>query len=108
MLLLLGTQEAIHRYTEEMLENIDPEKDIVYVPDMFMHHTEFDKQIQDMKESSPPIISTQSKEYIEALLDSNLDFNVTTAFVYNGDLLHRDVDKAMAIKIYYNYGLELR
>ncbi len=73
-------------------------------------YTEFKILIEDLKSDNPPVITTQNKEFIEYLLESDLDFNVTTAYLDEDDkkLAHRDVTKETAKEMVYNMGLELR
>ena len=108
MLLLLGKPEAIKKYTEEMLPDIDEYSDIVYYPGDEAHYTEFKSLIEDLKSDNPPVIVTQNKEFIETLLESDLEFDVTTAYWYEEKLYHRDVTKETAKEMIQVMGLELR
>lgn len=110
MLLLLGKPEAIRKYIKEMLPDIDEYSDVVYYPGKEAHYTEFKILIEDLKSDNPPVITTQNKEFIEYLLESDLNFNVTTAYLDEDDkkLAHRDVTKETAKEMVYNMGLELR
>lgn len=110
MLLLLGKSEAIRKYIKEMLPDIDEYSDVVYYPGKEAHYTEFKILIEDLKSDNPPVITTQNKEFIEYLLESDLDFNVTTVYLDEDDkkLAHRDVTKETAKEMVYNMGLELR
>lgn len=109
MLLLLGKPEAIRKYIKEMSPDIDEYSDVVYYPGK-EHYTEFKILIEDLKSDNPPVVTTQNKEFIEYLLESDLDFNVTTSYLDEDDkkLAHRDVTKETAKEMVYNMGLELR
>ena len=76
MLLLLGKPEAIRKYIKEMSPDIDEYSDVVYYPGK-EHYTEFKILIEDLKSDNPPVVTTQNKEFIEYLLESDLDFNGT-------------------------------
>ena len=106
MLLLLGKPEAIKKYIKEMLPDIDE----YYYPCEEAHYTEFKNLIENLKSDNPPVVITQNKEFIDYLLESDLDFNVTTAYLDEDDkkLAHRDVTKELAKEMVYNMGLELR
>ena len=110
MLLLLGKPKAIRKYIREMLSDIDEYSDVVYYPGNYEHYTEFKSLIENLKSDNPPVIITQNKEFIEYLLESDLDFNVTTAYWDEDDkkLANRDVTKELAKEMVYNMGLELR
>ena len=110
MLLLLGKRDAINRYIKEMLPDIDEYSGIVYYPGSYAHYTEFKGLIEDLKSDDPPVVITQNKEFIEYLLESDLDFNVTTAYLDEDDekLIHRDATKELAKEMVYNMELELR
>lgn len=73
MLLLLGKPEAIRKYIKEMSPDIDEYSDVVYYPGK-EHYTEFKILIEDLKSDNPPVVTTQNKEFIEYLLESDLDF----------------------------------
>lgn len=94
---------------KEMLPDIDEYSDVVYYPGK-EHYTEFKILIEDLKSDNPPVVTTQNKEFIEYLLESDLDFNVTTAYLDEDDkkLAHRDVTKEIAKEMVYSMGLELR
>ena len=81
MLLLLGKPEAIRKYIKEILPDIDEYSDVVYYPGEEVHYTEFIILIENLKSDNPPVITTQNKEFIEYLLESDLDFNVTTVYL---------------------------
>ena len=110
MLLLLGKPEAIRKYVKEMLPDIDEYSDVAFYPGGEVHYTEFKILIEYLKSDDPPVVVTQNKEFIEYLLESDLDFNVTTAYWDLDDekLFHRDVTKELAKEMVYNMGFELR
>ena len=110
MLLLLGKRDAIRKYIKEILPDIDEYSDVVYYPGEEVHYTEFIILIKNLKSDNPPVVTTQNKEFIEYLLESDLDFNVTTAYWDEDDkkLVHRDVTKETAKEMVYIMGLELR
>lgn len=105
MLLLLGKRDAIEKYISEF--NIKP-GDYLLVPPPSLHYSEFYLEIEWLKRNNYPVIITQNKEFIEYLLESDLDFNVTTVYLDDKKLAHRDVTKETAKEMVYNMGLELR
>ena len=105
MLLLLGKRDAIKKYISEF--NIK-HGDYLLVPYPNLHYSEFPTLIELIKRNNYSVIITQNKEFIDALLNSDLEFDVTTAYWYEEKLYHRDVTKELAKEMVYDMGLELR
>ena len=104
MILLLGKNNLIEKYADEVLK-IDMGNDIVYYPEVTTHFSEYDKELDDIKEDIPPVITSQNIEFINFLLDSDLEFEVWT--VYENEKV-RKLSKEKAIWAYREAGLELR
>lgn len=104
MILLLGKNDLVDQYAENALK-IDMGNDIVYYPEVTIHYSEYSKSLDDIKEDIPPVITSQNIEFINFLLDSDLDFEVWT--VYENNLV-RKLTKEEAIWAHRNAGLELR
>ena len=104
MILLLGKNDLIEQYAENEL-NIDMGNDIVYYPSVTDHYSDYGRLIDDIKEDIPPVVTSQNIEFIDFLLDSDLDFEVWT--VYENNKV-RKLSKEVAIWIYRKAGLELR
>ena len=104
MILLLGKNCLVEQYAESILK-IDIRNDIVYYPDVTTHYSEYDSLLNDIKEDIPPVITSQNIEFINYLLDSDLDFEVWT--VYENNLV-RKLSKEKAIWAYREAGMELR
>ena len=107
MLLLLGKNDAVEKYAECNLK-VNIENDIMYYPDIKTHYSEFGKCIDIIKEKEPSVITTQNQEMINILLDSDLDFNVITVWIFENELLTRKADKEQAKYIKNRLGLDLR
>ena len=104
MILLLGKNNLVEKYADEVLK-IDMRNDIVYYPDVTDHYTEYEKLLSDIKENLPLVITSQNIEFINFLLDSDLEFEVWT--VYENEKV-RKLSKEKAIWAYREAGLELR
>lgn len=104
MILLLGKNNLVEKYADEVLK-IDMGNDIVYYPEVTTHFSEYDKALDDIKEDIPPVITSQNIEFINFLLDSDLEFEVWTVYE-NGKV--RKLSKQKAIWAYREAGLELR
>ena len=107
MILLLGKNNAIVRYTKEILKmNVDK---IAYYPSITTHYTDFPKYISLIKERNPTIITTQNSELIDILLCSDLDFNVITTYIGDdGEIKERVLTKLEAGRALSEWGIELR
>ena len=97
MILLLGKNDNVEKYAEDVLK-VDMGNDIVYYPSITDHHTEFGKYIDIAKEEEPPVITTQSIEMIDVLLESDLDFEVVTVRRCDDELRARTLSKEEARK----------
>ena len=104
MILFLGKNDLVEQYAENEL-NIDMGNDIVYYPSVTDHYSDYGRLIDDIKEDIPPVITSQNIEFINFLLDSDLDFEVWT--VYENNLV-RKLTKEEAIWTHREAGLELR
>ena len=104
MILLLGKNNLVEKYADEVLK-IDMRNDIAYYPDVTDHYTEYEKLLSDIKENLPLVITSQNIEFINFLLDSDLEFEVWT--VYENEKV-RKLSKEKAIWAYREAGLELR
>lgn len=108
MILLLGKNNAVERYAKEIL-NIDMDNDIVYYPDETTHYTELSKWVELAREEDPYVVTTQRLDMIDALLHSDLEFKVITAFEVNGNIKGRVLEsKEKATYVKEILGLELR
>ena len=74
MILLLGKHNNIVEYAKNTFK-ID-ESDIFCCPDVTTHHTEFGKYVDTIRNENPAIITTQSLEMLDVLLESDLEFEV--------------------------------
>ena len=104
MILLLGKNNLVKKYADEVLK-IDMGNDIVYCPEVTDHYSEYEKLLSDIKENLPLVITSQNIEFINFLLDSDLEFEVWT--VYENEKV-RKLSKEKAIWAYRKAGLELR
>ena len=104
MILLLGKNNLVEKYANEVLK-IDIVNNIVYYPNVTTHFSEYGKALDDIKENIPPVITSQNIEFINFLLDSDLEFEVWT--VYENEKV-RKLSKEKAIWACREVGLELR
>lgn len=104
MILLLGKDDYIKKFVKYELI-MDMEKDIMYYPTTKTHYSEFNGFIKDIKNNIPSVLISQNKEFIELLLQSDLDFGVWT--VYEDDIIRR-MSKEEALHAIKYLGLELR
>ena len=104
MILLLGKNNLVEKYADEVLK-IDMGNDIVYYPEVTDHYSEYEKLLSDIKENLPLVITSQNIEFINFLLDSDLEFELWT--VYENEKV-RKLSKEKAIWAYRKAGLELR
>ena len=106
-ILLLGRNNLVEKYAEHILK-IDLRNDIVYYPTITDHHSEYPKYIDYIKEDEPPVVTTQSKEMIEVLLNSDLDLQVITVRDYNGKLQSRKMSKKECLYISKSFNIDFR
>lgn len=92
MILLLGINDVVEEYAENVLK-IDMGNDIVYYPSATTHHTELVKYVDIARKEEPPVITTQSLEMLDVLLESNLDFEVVTVRRYDNEIKSRTMTK---------------
>lgn len=104
MILLLGKNKYVEQYAKNVLQ-IDLKKDIVYCPNITAHYSEYDKELVRLREIEPLVITSQNIEFINYLLDSNLNFDVCTVYENNAT---RKVSKEKAADIFRYFKLELR
>ena len=89
MILLLGKNDAVEEYANDVLNN-----SISRLPHITTHHTEFEKYIDAIREEKPPVVTTQNIEFVDALLQSDLNFAVVTVRRYSGEVKARTMTKA--------------
>ena len=96
MILLLGINDNVEWYAENVLK-IDIRNDIVYYPSVTTHHTELGKYVDIAREEKPPVITTQSMEMIDVLLESDLNFDVVTVRMCDNEIKSRTLTKEEVI-----------
>lgn len=96
MILLLGINDNIERYVENVLK-IDIGNDIMYCPSVTTHHTELGKYVDIARAEKPLVITTQSMEMIDVLLESDLDFDVVTVRMCDNEIKSRTLTKEEVI-----------
>ena len=100
MILLLGKYHTIKQYAGT--------NDMIDCPSTTTHYTDFWRYIQFIKDEQPLIVTTQSAEMIDVLLESDLDFNVVTVKSDNGVIKSRTLTKEEAKEFREKFGIELR
>lgn len=107
MILLLGMNDVIERYAECCLD-MDVLDGIVYYPSITLHHTEFHKYVDSIREERPPIITTQNQEMIDVLLESDLDIMVITVKQFGDEIRSRRLTKEQAREMRESFNIDLR
>lgn len=110
MILLLGKSKNIGTY---LSENIHQEDKIIFCPEPDVHFSEFPNIINEIKEYNPSVIVSHNMEFIDCLLSSDLEFDVTTVRedINNITLLPyftRTLSKQEAYELREKYEMELR
>lgn len=106
MILILGKDNLIKEFITEY--GYDYNKDITYVPDIRTHHSAYSSyEIDKIKKENKPIVATQNKEMIEALIHSDLKFIVITVREFNG-IVHRIMSKDALKRNIIHYDFEAR
>lgn len=109
MILLLGKTKAIGNY---LSKNIHQEDKIIFCPEPDVHFSEFPNIINEIKEYNPSVIISHNMEFIDCLLNSDLEFDVITVRGikhYNDELYHvRTLIKQDALELREKYEMELR
>jgi hypothetical protein len=106
MILLLGKNDAVENYAEKVM-NIDIGSDLCFYPDQTTHYTEYDKEIECLREDNPPVVTSQNIEFINYMLDSDLDFEVWTVRDFERNSVTK-FDKEKAKNMHRCEELELR
>lgn len=109
MILLLGKTKAIGNY---LSENIHQEDKIIFCPEPDVDFSEFPNIINEIKEYNPSVIVSHNMEFIDCLLNSDLEFDVITVrFIYDSDpsmYYTRTLMKQDALELREKYEMELR
>lgn len=103
MILLVGKHECIMRYVEEF--GVDNSK-FKYLPAPTDFYLDYRKYADTL--SADDVVATQSIEFIDALLFTDLDFEVVRCNVSYGILYHTRISKDLAYKLRYENDAELR
>lgn len=99
---LLGTDKAIRKYAKR--RNIK----VVYWPDISTHVSEIPSWVEKARIEDPEYIITQSKELLDALLESDLKLHIVTAFITDNKICARSTTKDRAIMLQEKMGMDLR
>ena len=103
MLLILGKNSFVEEYAKKIGLNI--RSDIVYYPGWADHYTSYPLLINQIRKDNPLAVTSQNIEFIDYLLNSDLEFNVVT--VYDNAKI-RTMTKETAREAREVMGLELR
>jgi hypothetical protein len=107
MILLLGINDVVEEYAENVLK-IDMRNDIAYYPSVTTHYIEFGKYVDIVREEKPPVITTQSLEMTDVLLESDLDFEVVTVRRCDNEIKSRTLTKEEALDCRNKFNFEPR
>ena len=110
MILLLGKSKNIGTY---LSENIHQEDKIIFCPEPDVHFSDFPNIINEIKEYNPSVIVSHNMEFIDCLLNSDLEFDVITVRSISNDdndysYYTRTLTKQDAYKLREKYEMELR
>ena len=103
MILVLGKNSFVEEYIKKIGLNL--RNDFVYYPGCTDHYTDYPLLITQIKEDNPPAVNSQNIEFIDYMLNSDLEVNVVTVY---DDLKIRTLTKKTAKEVYEVMGLELR
>ena len=103
MILVLGKNYLVEKYIKDL--GLDLGNDLVYYPGNEDHYTDYPLLIGQIKDDNPPALTSQNIEFIEFLLNSDLEFNVVTLF---DNEKKRILTKESAKEAYEIMGIELR
>lgn len=85
---------------------------VTSVPDIDTYYADFPDHVKQLSASladgKSHVITTQNEEYIDAMLESNMDFTVTTVRDFDGELRVRCLSKEDAKNGRETYNMELR
>lgn len=107
MILLLGLNDVVERYAEQVLK-IDMRNDIVYYPSVTTHHSKFHRYIYLAREEKPTVITTQNLEMVDIFLRSDLDIDVITVKNHGGEIKSRRLTKEEALELREEFDADLR
>lgn len=94
MLVVLGKRDAIQAYFNSIGGvNLGDVHDYLRLPANFHHYTEYTDLIITIKKYNPRILVTQSLEFLDTLLESDLDFNVIRTKITEDKLLTCEITK---------------
>ena len=91
MILLLGKYDEIVEYVVKTLgKNM---KSVTHYPPFHAHHSEVIGYVELLKIDQIKVATTQSLEFIDVLLESDLDFEVVTVKRVNDEIRSRTLSK---------------
>lgn len=103
MILVLGKNSFVEEYIKKIGLNL--RNDLVYYPGWADHYTDYPLLITQIKKDNPSAVTSQNIEFIDHMLNSDLEFDVVT--VYDNAKV-RTLSKGTAKEVYEVMGLELR
>ena len=113
IVLVVGRNEHVEYVAGKLTKNM--QLNYCCFPDKTDYYKDYPEIIERLHrwieiENERTVITTQSKEFIECLLESKMDFQVVTVIFDNEDMCYRFrvLDKDTAIKCKEVYNLELR
>lgn len=105
MILYTGKDKVIRSYLEFEL-GINEEEVFSY-PSHDTHYTDYNEELSMIKDCGKDFTS-QNIEFIDYLLNSDLEFEVHTLYFEDGEFLIRKLSKEIAKEVRFEMGLELR
>lgn len=110
-IVMTGRNEDIEKVARYIVA--DPGNDILFYPDHLLHFEDYPDAIEELRKGLQDLddvilIATQSKEFLDYLLESKLDFILATVR-REGDGYHiREMSKSDALYMRTQFDMELR
>ena len=94
MIVLLGQPTSIQAYIETMEIQEAMKDDLIYtLPPIDMHHSNYRFLINTIKAYKPEVIITQNLEFLDTLLESDLEFEVVRTKICEGKMYSCSMQK---------------
>ena len=110
-IVMTGRNEDIEFVANRIVEY--PHSNILFLPDHLLYFQDYPKDIDELREEldvldEVVVIATQSKEYLDCLLESKLDFILATVRREDDEYHLRVMSKSDALYMREMFDMELR
>lgn len=94
MIVLLGQPVSIQAYIKTMDIQESMKDELIYtLPPIEMHHSNYRLLINTIKAYKPEVVITQNLEFLDTLLESDLDFKVVRTKICEDNLFSCSMHK---------------